>query len=90
MPVVCSVMSAEMFVFLTLEEIVDGAVSTALFDNSSKLFLEETVDGVGSNPIELFLADCLLEHLGFIPAGSLMSALLSALLGKLSLVTSLL
>ena len=89
MPVVCSVMSAEMFVFLTLEEIVDGAVSTALFGNSSKLFLEEIVGGVGSNPSELFLADCLLENLGFLPADcSMMSALLSALSGKPSLVTS--
>ena len=55
MLVVCSVMSAEMFVFLTLEEIVDGAVSTAVFGNSSELFLEEIVDGVGNNPSELFL-----------------------------------
>ena len=58
------------------EETEDGAGSTAVFSNSN----------------ELFLTDNLLERLGFIPAGcSLMSALLSALLGKPSLaVTSLL
>ena len=85
MLVVCSAMSAEMFVFLTLEDIVEEAVSTALFGNSSDLFLEEIVDGVGSDSSKLFLADCLLERLNFC---SLMSALLSALLGKPSLVVT--
>ena len=64
MPIVCSVKSAEMFVFLTLEGIADGAV----LGNSSKVFLEEIVGGAGSDPSELFLAFCLLEHLGFSPA----------------------
>ena len=84
---VCSVKSAE----LLLEGIVDGAVITALLGNNSKLFLEEIVGGAGSDPSELFLAFCLLERLGFSPADcSVMSAPPSALLGKPSLVASLL
>ena len=47
------VMSAKMLVSLTPEKTEDGAGSTAVFSNSN----------------ELFLTDCLLERLSFIPAG---------------------
>ena len=55
----------KIFVFLTPEEIVDGAGISAVFGDSSELFLEEIVDGVGINSSELFQANCLPEHLGF-------------------------
>ena len=75
-PLVCSVKLAEFF--------VDGAVITALGNS-----IELIVGGAGSDPSELFLAFCLLERLGFSPADcSVTSLLLSALLGKLSLVAS--
>ena len=97
-------MSAEMFKFLKLEEIVGGAGGTAVLSSSSELFLtacllvfltpEEIVDGAGStavfgNSSELFLEE-IVDGVGINSSGLFLADCQLERLGFCSLLSALL